>query len=290
MISVVIPAHNEAQVIGRCLRALQEGAEPGSLEIVVVCNACTDATADAARKAAPDATVLESEIPSKIAALNQGDAHATAFPRFFLDADIVVTGADLLETANSMRTSGALAASPRFHADTSSCGLLVRAFYHVWTRLPYHQEGSIGSGLYGVSEAGRSRFTEFPDIISDDGFFRLQFAPEERLTVDDASFTIFPPRRWRDLVNIKTRARAGMMELAARFPELFDNETSSRSRSVAMIARRPALWPTGAVYLFTMWLAQRKARARLELGNSRWERDESSRAGASVPASEGHAA
>ena len=43
--SVVIPAHNERRVIGRCLRALREGAAPGELDVIVVANACTDDTA-----------------------------------------------------------------------------------------------------------------------------------------------------------------------------------------------------------------------------------------------------
>src|SRR5262245_58336894 len=49
MASVVIPAHNEARVIERGLSSLLEGARPGELEIVVVCNGCTDDTAARAR-------------------------------------------------------------------------------------------------------------------------------------------------------------------------------------------------------------------------------------------------
>ena len=48
-ISVVIPAHDEEAVVGRCLAALLDGARPGELDVVVVCNGCTDATADIAR-------------------------------------------------------------------------------------------------------------------------------------------------------------------------------------------------------------------------------------------------
>src|SRR6478735_2382051 len=50
VVSVVIPAHNEAQVIEPNLRALLAGVEPGAFEVVVVCNGCTDATADIARR------------------------------------------------------------------------------------------------------------------------------------------------------------------------------------------------------------------------------------------------
>src|SRR3954453_3171433 len=88
--SVVIPAHDEASVIGRCLRALLAGAEPGELEVIVVCNGCHDDTAAVARAHAPDAVVLELPAPSKPAALNAGDAEATRFPRIYLDADVEV--------------------------------------------------------------------------------------------------------------------------------------------------------------------------------------------------------
>ena len=40
--SVIIPAHNEAATIGRNLRALREGTREGDLDVVVVCNGCTD--------------------------------------------------------------------------------------------------------------------------------------------------------------------------------------------------------------------------------------------------------
>ena len=36
--SVVIPAHNEEEVLQRCLCALTRGLEPGEVEIIVVCN------------------------------------------------------------------------------------------------------------------------------------------------------------------------------------------------------------------------------------------------------------
>ena len=49
MISVIIPAHNEERVIARTLEAMVAGASPGELEIIVVANGCSDATADVAR-------------------------------------------------------------------------------------------------------------------------------------------------------------------------------------------------------------------------------------------------
>ena len=54
----------------------------------MVCNGCTDVTADEAGGAAPWATVLELEAASKTAALQAGDGVVTAFPRSDLDGAI----------------------------------------------------------------------------------------------------------------------------------------------------------------------------------------------------------
>ena len=72
-ISIIVPAHNEARVIGRCHESMTTGAEPGELEILVVCNGCSDDTASVARRHGPYVQVLESEIASKNAALNLGN-------------------------------------------------------------------------------------------------------------------------------------------------------------------------------------------------------------------------
>ena len=60
---------------------MTENAEPGEMEIIVVCNGCKDDTADVARAFGDPVKVVETEIPSKIKALNLGDEAATCFPR-----------------------------------------------------------------------------------------------------------------------------------------------------------------------------------------------------------------
>ena len=86
--SVVIPAYQEGNVVGRCLRALTApGAPP--LEIVVAANGCTDDTVANAR-AVPGVAVLDLPAPGKSGALNAGDAAVGTFPRIFLDADVTL--------------------------------------------------------------------------------------------------------------------------------------------------------------------------------------------------------
>ncbi len=129
--SVVIPAHNEEAVIGRCLSSLMDGAPPGELEVLVVCNGCDDRTADVARQSAPNATVLEIPVASKVAALNAGDEHASYFPRFYVDADVELSYQALVSVARVLTEGGVLCAAPKPLFDLKARPWSVRAFYAV---------------------------------------------------------------------------------------------------------------------------------------------------------------
>ena len=73
MISVIIPAHNEGSVIARTLQAMTDGAEPGELDVIVVCNGCSDNTSAVARRFGAPVRVVETDVASKTHALNLGD-------------------------------------------------------------------------------------------------------------------------------------------------------------------------------------------------------------------------
>ena len=51
-ISVIIPAHNEEKYVARCIRSVKAAAKHygSEVEIIVVCNRCTDRTAEIAGK------------------------------------------------------------------------------------------------------------------------------------------------------------------------------------------------------------------------------------------------
>lgn len=278
MISVVIPAHNEEASIGRCLSALLGGAPADDFRVVVVANGCSDRTADIARAAAPGVTVIETPVGCKTGALNLGDREAgDVFPRIYLDGDLVLSAGAARMICGALAEPGVLAAAPRFEFDLHGASWAVRAFYRAWATMPYFDTGRI-AGAYALSRAGRARFGEFPKLISDDGFVRLHFAPHERRTVEGCSVTVVAPRTLRDLLKIKTRSKAGTMELRARHPELFVNETASEGASIRRMVRRPGMWPSYAVYALVNLLAKRRGAKRLAEGSRVWERDESSRA------------
>jgi len=275
-VTVVIPAHNEASVLPATLASLADGITPDA-EIVVVCNGCTDLTASVARAAAPNAIVLESSIASKAHALNVGDGRARFFPRFYLDADIRLSPGAVLAVAQKMLETGAFVASPCAVMDLSGCSWFVRAYYSVWLSLPYVRDGLMGTGVYALSEKGRQRFAEFPQVIADDGYVRALFAPSERLLVTDCHALVRAPRDLANLIKIKTRSRLGVYELQMKFPELAQR-VAPGSGGLSFIARRPSLWGAAMVYLgvnlYTRWRAKRMARER---GFDIWERDDSRR-------------
>lgn len=279
MISIIIPAHNEEAVIARGLQALIDGARPGELEIIVACNGCTDRTAEAARRFGGCVRVVEIETASKVAALNAGDALAGGFPRFYVDADVVIGLDSIRRMAAALERGEALAAWPEPRTDLSRASWPVRAFYAVWLALPYNRDGGrVGAGVYALSRVGRERFAAFPDVINDDGFVRFRFAPGERVTVPGAVSMVQAPRDLVSLVRVKTRVRVGQFQLRERFPASPAADRKSPLAILKTVLLRPGLWPCLPVYIGVTLLVRRRARIRQRRSDIQdWGRDASTR-------------
>jgi glycosyltransferase involved in cell wall biosynthesis len=269
--SVVIPAHDEEHGIGRCLAALTDGALAGELEVVVVANGCHDATAEAARAAWPAATVVELTQASKIAALNAGDAVAQAFPRIYLDADIELSLRSARAVADALRAGPALCAAPAARFELGGRPWAIRAFYRVWQQLPYLQDGMVGSGVYGLSEAGRARFGAFPDLTADDQFVLELFSGDERRTVACDPFVVHTPSSLSGLYRMRRRVYRGNRELHRQAAQ---PATGRRRALVSLVARDPSLLPAVVVYAAVNQLAELAGRSQ---GDRGWERDDSAR-------------
>lgn len=285
MPSIVIPAHNEAAVIGRTLSALLADALVGEFEVVVIPNGCTDATGDVARAFEPVVTVVEVDRPSKVAALNAGDQHAQSFPRLYLDADIPLPTSVARALAAALDVPEPRLALPTAQFDYTGCSWLVRTYLKTSALLSRDRDDAGGSGVYGLNRAARSRFSAFPDLTGDDLFVDRLFRGEERLRIPDV-VTVAPPRHLTALFAVRTRVYTGNLEYAA----------SVRGAAVAhgafdpflRLARRPSAWPGLAVYLVVSVAAKIAARRRLVRGGQQgqWLRDESSRRPHSGPTGE----
>ena len=103
MISFVIPAHNEAALIGRTLAAVHEStrqlAEPA--EVIVVDDASTDGTGEIAR--GHGARVVPVHFRRIAATRNAGGRAAGGELLFFVDADTVVTAPAVRAAVRALR-------------------------------------------------------------------------------------------------------------------------------------------------------------------------------------------
>lgn len=136
-ISVVIPAHNEAQYIERCIRAIQSAAThvaPDDVEIVVVCNRCTDDTAAIARRCG--ARVLSNDARCISTVRNTGVDAARGEIVATIDADSIMTE-HALQEARELLESGRYVgggANPRF--ERMSVGIFFSALYVALNLIP----------------------------------------------------------------------------------------------------------------------------------------------------------
>jgi len=265
--AIVIPAHNEAAVIARTLRPLAELARSGRVEVVVVCNGCVDDTAEIARRFA-GVTVLEVGAASKSAALNVGDAAATAWPRLYLDADIEIHPGAVAAVLAVLRSGDALAARPAFRYDSTGAGTLVRAYYRARDRMPGARSALWGAGVYGMSEAGHERLGLFPAVTADDLVVDDTFGRGEKRIVETEPVRVRTPRSLDGLRAILTRQHRGTAESRV------EDTTARTIRELARSVRGPLTLFDAVVYA-ALSLNGRRSRNRFVTGH--WERDDSSR-------------
>lgn len=279
MPSILIAAHNEEAVLGRCLDALITGSAGGPPEVIVIANGCTDGTAEVARNR-HGVKVLELENGSKPDALNVGERVATRYPRIYLDADIVVPpgGVDMLETA--LAQEGTLAAVPGRVVDTTDRPWPVRAYSAVHSCHPAFRDGLFGRGMIALSEAGRNRFAEFPLMVADDLFLDSLFAPFEKSHVDGFSVTVSAPFTTSELVRRLVRVRRGnaaMRRAGEQGRVTADVRPATRWAWLKdVVVPEPRLAPAAIVYVIITLLAAILAK-RGSIDAMAWGQDRSTR-------------
>mgnify|MGYP003665256163 FL=1 len=229
-VSVLIPAHNEADWLPACLDALC-AADPvaGPVEVIVVANGCTDDTAELARRKAPAfeargwaLRVLELAQGSKLGALNAGEAAARGAVLVYLDADVLVSPPLLAHLAEALAED-----APRYASGmpqvTTSGDWVTRHYTRFWQTTGFMTHGVPGFGVFAMNRAGRARWREWPDIISDDTFARLNFRPEERIAVP-APYAWPMIEGFAPLVRVRRRQDIGVAEVEQLFPDLMRND------------------------------------------------------------------
>ncbi len=283
--SVIVPAYNEGPNITRLLTTLTGSRRHSNLEVIVVCNGCTDDTYERASAFADRVIVEDLRKASKIAALNRGDELAHTFPRVYLDADILIDLATVEGYLAAFKRSGLPCGGVSIDFDVRSRPYAVRAFYTVWALMPYQslESRSVGAGFYALSEAGRQRFGRFPDVIADDEFIKGLFRVAERFRPQQFRAVVQAPHDFLSLVRIKSRSYAGVRQLTRMGLYQFPQRLSSRSQLLRLL-RNPRTSIATVVYLGVQTAARIHARTFRSTEKGVWLRDESTRvdAGSSV--------
>ncbi|UXX83519.1 glycosyltransferase [Roseovarius pelagicus] len=245
--SVIVPAHNEAAYLGDCLNAvLASDLGHAQIEILVVANGCTDSTARIARdigvRAPVPLHVIETPQGGKLHALRLGDEAALYGTRIYLDADVVVSHGLIAELISVLAVEVPRYASgvPRI---ARARDVVTRAYARFWQTLPFVQQNAPGFGAFAVNGAGRARWGNWPDIISDDTFVRLQFTPKERVRVEH-TYCWPMVEGFANLVRVRRRQDRGVAEIAERYPQLLTNDDKD-GLGVGGIVRRAFRDPIG---------------------------------------------
>ena len=227
--SILIPAHNEVGYIEPCLEALLASDPTGAaVEIIVMANGCSDDTVGVSRKYTDGfmakgwaLTVLDLTQGGKMGALNAGDAAARHGARIYVDADVVVSQSLIGQLAAVLDDT-----TPRYASGgpivQASGSAFTRIYARFWASLPFVTHGVPGFGVFAVNAAARTRWGDFPDIISDDTFVRLSFTPQERHRVP-ATYTWPMIEGAGPLIRVRRRQDIGVAEVQELFPALWAN-------------------------------------------------------------------
>ncbi|MEV8509136.1 glycosyltransferase [Actinoplanes sp. NPDC051475] len=279
MISVVVPAHDEAPVIGRLLRGLLAGARPGELEIIVVPNGCTDDTERVARSFGDAVEVVPLTRAGKYAALRAGDDRATGAEVVYVDADVEIGAADVRRLAFALHESGVLAVAPERVVATGRSSWPVRWYYDFWQELPVVREGLFGRGVIAVAPEARRRLRALPEVMGDDLAASVAFTPAERRVVPGTRVVVHAPRTLGDLLRRRVRSVTATTQLQQVSQGAVDSARTTRADLVRVVRGRPSAAPKLVVFLAVTVVTRRRARRPIRSGDfTTWLRDESSRA------------
>jgi glycosyltransferase involved in cell wall biosynthesis len=278
-LSLIIPAHDEEAVIERCLRSVMASTIADQVEVLVVCNGCTDATAEVARSVSSDIRVLELPVAAKYAALNLGDREATAANRAYLDADTILSPGALEAVAGLLERPEVLAASPEIRFDVDNCSWPARQFHRIWRQSPYFRGVTLGAGFYAISAEGRRRFESFPPVVGDDYLVAGHFRECERALAVGETFRPLLPTTLRSMLHVHVRHYGAHAELDEWLATQGHSPLPGHARSsfgwLASTLRQPGNWAGVPLFvgvkLISIAMARREHRTR---GMSSWNRDQ----------------
>lgn len=277
---IIVPAHDEAYLIGHSLRVLLDGLDLDRVGVVIACNGCTDGTVDTVRRLVggrTGITVLDLPEAGKARAIAAAERHCAALPRLYVDADVGLTGQAATALLEDLGV-GAVAVRPPVELDVVGATWPVRSYARIREDVLGSCSELWGAGVYGLSPAARARFGDFPDVVADDLFAARVVRDGETRVVPCTPVRVRLPRTSRALIATLTRVHRGNAELAGLRPDVAPRTTRRTLLQLAPIARDPRRWIDLAVFALVT------AAGRLGARRSRrdWARDETTRGAANA--------
>jgi cellulose synthase/poly-beta-1,6-N-acetylglucosamine synthase-like glycosyltransferase len=225
---VLVPAHNEETVIGRCLEAIGADRRPGDT-VLVVADRCTDATARIAR--ASGAHVLErgpADEPGRAAARQAGLEHARELDWdavLMLDADSVISPGFFAACEQGLASGAGVvqARSESKQGKTLATEASLAAFTLQGITLPRGRDRlGLSVRLRGTGMAIRRRYAyvhRFRAPASEDLFFTLDLLLDgvRCRHVDSARLRSEGAGTWDAFGSQKVRYEAGRMAAARTY-------------------------------------------------------------------------
>ena len=137
LFSVIVPAHNEEQYIGKCLKAIrtaEKQAAPNRVQIIVIANRCTDRTAEIAAKYG--ASVIENQDRCIASIRNAGAKAADGKILVTVDADTYIAPQTFCEIRSLLGSGKYIGGGAMPIFDRASLGIAVSTFYVLLLMLP----------------------------------------------------------------------------------------------------------------------------------------------------------
>jgi glycosyltransferase involved in cell wall biosynthesis len=271
--SVIIPAYNEEKIISRCLESLGSGLTR-DFQIIVVCNGCTDKTAEVVESSFPNIHLLSLLKGSKSLAIRSAESKKPGFPRIYLDADILLNVEGIKELISiAMGQKAQHLIIPKSHINYNESHHLVKQYYDAWYSTDFVQRLGFGAGTYVLSERARNRFGEWPELIADDGFLRTRFSIDEIDIVEHVCEEVQAPKTLRQLIQIKTRSKLGNKQLKNYLNTAKKERNGKNFKTIKLSLFDIVSWN----YFVVNSLASISAWWRYQLGDYSWLRDKSTR-------------
>lgn len=278
MVSIIVPIHNEATALSMNSAILLSGL-PDFAQIVFVCNGCTDDSVDILSKL-QDPRVMIMQLPQagKAAAINAAESECWLFPRFYIDADVTISGGDLARLALQLDDEAVELVAPKIQFDQTGASWAARAFNNLWLQLPHGQHEAFQQ-VIGVSRAGRGRWHELPLVTADDSFMLSMVPTARRRIISDVVAIVRPPRTIGALIGTRIRILRGLNELRSLG---YDRPRAVKQRAAFLRALlTPKLMPAALVYLAVIIAANTALLLGLQRGTI-WYRDNTSRSSSST--------